>query len=98
MRIIKILFLAAAAMILSVFLVFAGNTPDYNCGKAASDCTAGCDKNAESGKNANAYQKCLDGCSKAEESCNGRQEKTAACAESFQSCIKNANSNDTDLY
>lgn len=92
MTIIKKSFLASSVVLLLVFMAFAGNTPDYNCAKAARECTEVCDKNAESGKNANAYQKCLDGCSKAEEICNGRQEKTSECAETFQSCIKNAKS------
>lgn len=81
------------ALLLAGLLIspaFAGPGPDYNCEKSYSQCQASCDNSADTSKNAKAYQKCLDQCEKANRSCEQRQEKATACAESFQSCISEA--------
>jgi hypothetical protein len=93
MRIVKISFLTAVLMTISLSLALAADRmPNYNCGKVGKDCTANCDKKADTSKNAKAYQKCLDGCEKAEKDCNNRQDNATGCAETFQSCIKSAKS------
>lgn len=41
---------------------FAGPITDYHCAERYSQCQASCDNSADTTKNANAYQKCLDQC------------------------------------
>jgi len=73
--------------------VFAGSMPDYKCADQNSRCEKACDEMAEESKNANAYQRCLDRCQKANQSCEERQAKTTGCAESFMDCTKAAAGN-----
>ena len=77
---------------LLVSLAFAGSRPDYDCARRARECEKGCDQRAETGKNANAYHRCLKRCREGARRCEERQRDTNICADAFQRCIRNAGS------
>jgi len=89
---VKYFFVICMALSIFTVYVFAGNGPNYNCEKMASECEKNCDRDAEMSKNARAYQNCLDRCSESSRRCSERQEMANGCAESFRECIKNAGS------
>lgn len=90
MRIVKLSVLVVVVLAFLVTVVLAGNTPNYDCAGTGNTCVEGCDKAAETSKNANNYSKCLAKCRKVEADCEKRQEKASICAESFQRCNEKA--------
>ena len=91
MRIMKILALSFAGIAFLATMAFAqGKMPNYDCDGRDSACVSGCDKSADTSKNAKNYDKCLSVCKKQAENCNKRQKVTTDCAEKFQEGIKNS--------
>lgn len=80
----------AALSLLLVLPLAAESGPNYDCDRTLNQCQAGCDEQAGTGKNANAYDRCLEACQKSHKSCTERQENASACAETFQECIREA--------
>jgi hypothetical protein len=71
----------------------AGSMPDYKCAEQNTRCEKACDEMAEGSQNANAYQRCLDRCLEANQSCVERQARTTGCAKAFIACTKQAAGN-----
>ena len=93
-RILIVSLVLVTAAIFSA-ITFAGIRPVYNCAKAGRACERGCDQRADTGKNANAYNRCLEGCKKAAKRCEKRQSDTNICADAFQRCLKSAGNSDS---
>lgn len=77
---------------LAVTPALSRSMPDYNCSDRAEACEKACDENADTGKNANAYNECLERCREFVRRCEERQAETTRCAESFTTCIDRAQS------
>lgn len=83
---------ALAALILTAGSSLAGNIPNYNCADKNEQCVRRCDDAADTGKNANAYQVCLNKCERANRLCTKRQDSVDRCGPAFKSCYRNAHS------
>ncbi|HBS06890.1 MAG TPA: hypothetical protein DEA96_18110 [Leptospiraceae bacterium] len=92
----RVLSFIALLLLLSVSHLVAEG-PDYGCEASNQACVEQCDNAADTGKGANAYNSCLEGCRKSNESCTSRQKAANACAKSFKSCISSAAGNEDAL-
>jgi len=82
------------AVFLSAYSVVQADGPDYDCEARNRACVEACDNAADTGKGANAYNRCLEGCRKSNKICTERQQSANVCAEAFRSCISEAAGDD----